>query len=84
MSGAYRKADATVSASRAAAVTLSDSAAVECTRGVYVGGAGDLKVTFVEGGEVTFVGVVAGTLLPIQVVVIWSTGSTATSVVALY
>lgn len=84
MSGAYRTSDATVSAKRAAVVTLSDSADIECTRGVYVGGAGDLKVTFIDGGVVTLYGVVAGTLLPIQVVTIWDTGSTATNVVALY
>jgi hypothetical protein len=84
MPGAYRTADSTAPARRAAAVTLSDSTVLENTRGVYVGGAGDLKVSMVEGGDVTFSAVPAGTVLPIQITKAWSTGSTATLVLALY
>ena len=84
MPGAYRNVDATVSARRAAAVTLSDSAILENTRALYIGGAGNLKVTMVEGGDVTFSGLNAGTILPIQVTKAYSTGSTATNIVALY
>lgn len=84
MPGAYRTADATVGARRAAAVTLSDSAVIENTRALYIGGAGNLKVSMVEGGDVTFTGLTAGQLLPVQVTKCWSTGSTATLVIALY
>lgn len=84
MPGAYRTADATASARRAAAVTLHDTNTIENTRALYIGGAGNLKVTMVEGGDVTFVGLAAGTVLPVQVTKCWSTGSTATSVLALY
>lgn len=84
MPGAYRNVDATVSARRAAAVTLSDSAILENTRALYIGGAGNLKVTMVEGGDVTFSGLNAGTILPIQVTKAYSTGSTATNIIALY
>ena len=84
MPGAYRTADSTASARRAAAVTPSDSTVLENTRALYVGVAGDVAVTLVEGGSVTLVGVNAGTILPIQVVAVLATGTTATSIVALY
>ena len=86
MPGAYRTADATASARRAEAVSFSDSAVIENTRAVYVGSAGDVKVSMVEGGDVVFAGVNAGTILPIQATKVWSTGTTATAgtVLALY
>lgn len=53
-------------------------------RALYVGGAGDVAVTMEGGGNVTFVGVAAGTILPIAATALLNTGTTATSVVALY
>lgn len=53
-------------------------------RAVYVGGAGDLKVTMAQGGEVIFHGVVAGSMLPIQCSRIHATDTTATNIVALF
>lgn len=69
----------------AAGVTPADGADMTISsRGLYVGGAGDLKVTM-EGGEtVTFPGVVAGTLLPIRVRRVFATGTTATSILSLF
>ena len=85
MSAPYLTADATVSARRAAEVVTSNSVTYESpTRGVYVGVGGNVKVDMVSGGTVTFVGVPAGTLLPIQVERIYTTGTTATNMVALY
>jgi len=85
MSSPYLTADATVSARRAAAVTTSDTTVYEePTRGVYVGGGGDLKVDMVSGGTVTFVGIGGGSLLPIQAVRFYATGTTATSIIAMY
>ena len=81
---AYRTADATVSAYDAAAVTLSDSTELAPTRALYIGGSGNLKVTMAYGTDVTFSGLSAGSILPIQVTKVWATGSTATLVVALY
>lgn len=81
---AYRTADATVSAYDAAAVTLSDSTKLAPTRALYIGGSGNLKVTMAYGTDVTFSGLSAGSILPIQVTKVWATGSTATLVVALY
>ena len=72
-------------ASQFAAVTASDSTDLGCTRGIWVGGAGNLAVRGVgDTAAVTLVGVVAGTLLPIQVDRVMSTNTTATSIVALY
>jgi hypothetical protein len=84
MTGAYRQADATVSARRAKAITKSDTVIIENTRALYVGEAGNVKVTMVEGGDVTFAAVAAGTILPVQVVKVWNTGSSAGLIIALY
>lgn len=54
------------------------------TRGLYVGGAGDVAVRFVDGNTATLVGVAAGSLLPVSVDKVLSTGTSATSIVALY
>jgi hypothetical protein len=86
---AYQK----LQVSRAAAVTPSDTlnipslaSATTVNNGcvLYVGGAGDLKVKTAGGDEVTFTGILAGTFLPVQVVRVFATGTTATTVLALW
>jgi hypothetical protein len=86
MPGAYRTADATASARRAEALTYSDTTVIENTRALFVGAAGDVKVSMVEGGDVTFKAVAAGSILPIQVTKVWSAGTTvaAGAILALY
>lgn len=69
---------------RAAAVTLSDSTTIGATRGLFVGGAGAVKVTMKNGTDVTFSAVPAGTTLLISVTKVYSAGTTATAIVALY
>lgn len=60
------------------------------TRGVYVGGAGNMVVTTLPssaGGtaaDVTFSGLPAGIILPIRVARVKNTNTTATNIVALY
>lgn len=72
-------------ASLAQAITKSDATSYAPTRGLYVGGTGDVAVTMAgDGGDVTFSSVPAGTILPIRVTRILSTGTTATSIVALW
>jgi hypothetical protein len=61
-------------------VTPSDSVDFPVTLGVWVGGAGNLHVTMKDGKEATYVGVQAGTMMPINVTRIWSTSTTATSI----
>lgn len=49
------------------------------TRFVFVGGAGDLRVEWADGTLTTFPNVPAGSLLPICVVRVAATGTTATN-----
>lgn len=73
------------SARRAAAVTKSDSTMLEPTRALFVGGAGDLALRFVDAPTttVTLTGVVAGSVLAVSVVQVMN-ATTATNIVALY
>ena len=72
-------------ANSAAAVTPSDTTnlASGFTRAIYVGGTGDLAVVMIDGTTVTFKAVPAGTLLPVAVTRVNSTGTSATNIVAL-
>ena len=66
------------------AVTPSDT--VDLTppaRALYVGGAGNVVVINAAGTAVTFIGVAAGSILPIRTTRVNSTSTTATSIVAL-
>ena len=76
---------------RAAAVTPSDTARIPDVAGgvnngcvLFVGGAGNLKVETVGGDEVTFVGINTGAFLPVQVVKVFATGTSATNILALW
>ena len=68
----------------AAAVTPNDSTNLSQPSVIYVGGAGNVKVTTAQGTAVTFTGVNAGTVIPVQVIRVWSTGTTATSMTAVF
>jgi hypothetical protein len=86
---AYQK----LQVSRAAAVTPSDTvnipslaSATTVNNGcvLYIGGAGDLRVLTAGGDDVTFTGVLAGTFLPVQVVRVFNSTTTATNLLALW
>jgi hypothetical protein len=87
---AYQK----LQAERAAAVTPSDTVnipSVSTADGtgnngcvLYVGVAGDVKVTTVGGDDVVFTGILAGSFIPVQVLKVFATGTTATNIVALW
>jgi len=68
----------------AAAVTPSDSVDLPQFSVIYVGGAGNVKVTTAQGSAVTFSGVNAGTVIPVRVRRVWSTGTTATLITAVF
>ncbi len=53
------------------------------TSGLFVGGAGNIVVTMLSGVDATFTGVLAGSILPIEVVRVKATSTTATNIVAL-
>ena len=70
-------------ADRAEAITPNNGADLTyTTRGIYVGGAGNIVAT-VGGVDVTFNNVQAGTVLPIRTTRIKATGTTATGLVGL-
>lgn len=87
---AYQK----LQALRGAAVTPSDtvnipsvstqdgSGNIGCV--LYVGGTGNLRVLTAGGDTVTFSNVQAGTFIPVQVLRVYATSTTATNIVALW
>lgn len=87
---AYQK----LQARRAAAVVPSDTVnipSVSTADGtenngcvLYVGVTGDLKVTTAGGDDVVFTGVLAGSFIPVQVLRVFSTGTSAANIVALW
>jgi hypothetical protein len=69
----------------AAEVTPSDADNLATQgRALWVGTAGDVKVTTSGGSVVTFQNVPAGTLLPISVKKVWATGTGASDIVNVY
>ena len=51
---------------------------------LYIGTAGNLKVTTVAGDAVTFIGINTGAFFPVQVAKVWATGTTASNIIALW
>lgn len=69
----------------AVAITPSDSVDLTAvTRGIYVGAAGNVKVDMLGSGTVTFTSVQVGTVLPVRATRVYSTGTTATGLIALW
>lgn len=81
--GAFRDANATVSAHGAVAVTPSDATVFPVCRALYVGGTGDIRLRCPDGQTITFVSVPVG-IFPIQADMVLSTSTTATNMIALY
>ncbi len=88
---AYQK----LQSSRAAAVTPSDTANIPSVSGpagetvnngcvLYVGGLGDVRVLTAGGDDVVLSAVPAGTFVPVNVVRVVSSNTTATNIVALW
>jgi len=70
----------------AVAVTKSDTTADPKGpfAGVYTGEGGDIKVTTLRGTSITFKSTAAGSILPVAVSRVWSTGTSATTPLGLY
>lgn len=70
----------------AAAVDLSstDVTFTRQTRALFVGGTGTLKVIMASGRTVTLTGVLSGAWLPLGVLKVFKTGTSATNIVALF
>lgn len=61
-----------------------DDALTVLPRALYVSGAGNVVVKMFKGTTLTFIGVPAGTFLPLRVTQVLSTGTTATGILGLY
>jgi hypothetical protein len=71
-------------AAHAFAVTPNDSTDLsETTRALYVGTAGSVAAVMASGASVSFGTVASGTVLPVRVVRVLATGTTATAILAL-
>lgn len=87
---AYQK----LQAERAALVTPSDTVNIPFVGGdentnnwpcvLYVGGAGNIRVMTAGGDDIVFSAVPVGTFLPVQVIRVYATNTTATNIVALW
>lgn len=68
----------------AAAVTPSDTVNLpEITTALYIGVAGNVQVTMMDGAVVLFSNFAAG-WQPIRVSRVWNTGTTATNIIAVW
>lgn len=66
-------------------ITPSDTEDLEeVTRGLFVGGIGDVKVDMAGVGTITFVGLAAGIVHPFQVKRVYATDTDATDIVGVY
>ena len=70
-------------ASRAYAITPTNSDLAAPVRAIYVGGAGNVQITDPDGNVTIFYNVPAGTILPVMIVRVSSTNTTATNIVGL-
>ena len=68
----------------AEAITPHDTNVIGITRGIYIGGAGDVALYSLDGNLVTFVGCLAGSVLPVVTKRVMSTNTSATNLIALY
>jgi len=66
-------------------ITPSDDDNLEhATRGIYIGTAGNIKLTTTNGKTGTFVNVAAGSILPIQAIKVFETDTNAANLVGVY
>ncbi|WP_276681463.1 spike base protein, RCAP_Rcc01079 family [Thalassolituus oleivorans] len=83
----WKKATKTIDsvAESAFAITPSDANQLAiATRSLYIGTGGDLVVQLVEDtAPITFINVISGSILPIRVQKVLSTGTTATDLIGL-
>jgi hypothetical protein len=84
--------------SRGIAITPSDTALIQADPAfapaanqeinggciLYIGVAGNVKVQTASGDTLTFTGVNAGTFLPVNVIQVFNTGTTATNILGLW
>ena len=66
-------------------VTPSDTVDLpDAVRALYIGVAGNLAIETVDGSDLTFIAVTAGSIYPFKAKKVKSTGTTASSIVAIW
>jgi hypothetical protein len=65
-------------------VTTSDTANLSAPSVIYVGGTGNVRVLTAQGTDVTFSGMPAGAVVPVQVIRVYATNTTATLLVRVF
>lgn len=69
----------------AVAVTVSDTQNLSNPSIIYAGSGGTVKVKTAQGSDITFAGLPAGAVIPVQVIRVYSTGtSPTTNLVAIF
>lgn len=68
----------------AAVIVPNDSNEFDPTSAFYVGADGNVTVQTASGSVVTFVGVLGGSIIPLRIVKVFATNTTATDIIALY
>lgn len=68
----------------AATVTTSNTVNFDTASVIFVGGGGNVRVLTAQGTDVTFTGVLAGSILPVQVLRVFATNTTATNMVRVF
>ena len=68
----------------AAVVTPSDTNNFPAASVIWVGTAGNVKVTTAQGSDVVFTAVAGSTVLPVQVIRVWATGTAATNIIRIF
>ena len=69
----------------AISVTPSDTVNLLQPSTIFSGSGGSVKVTTAQGTDVTFTGLAPGSIIPVQVIRVWSTGTTTTTgIVAIF
>lgn len=68
----------------AAAITPSNTVNLANPSVVYIGTTGNIRVLTAQGDDVTFNNVPAGAVLPVQVIRVFATNTTATNLVGIY
>lgn len=64
--------------------TASDTVNLDTPSVIYVGGAGNVKVTTAQGDDTVFLGLQPGQVIPVQVIRVWVNGTTATNLLRIY
>ena len=68
----------------AAAVTPSDTVNLREPSIIWIGTTGSVRVLTAQGSDVTFSAVPGGAVLPVQVIRVWATGTSATNIIRIF